>query len=236
MDEKIHGDIYPIIFENAQTMDRPELILANDPRFKQLLMLYECAIMQVNTKLQVLNNEFSHTFKRNPIESIKSRIKTPESIWEKLNRRNLPIDVATIERDLTDIAGIRVICPFQDDIYNVADLLTTQDDVTLVEKKDYIKNPKPNGYRSLHLIIAVPIYLATGKKMMKVEVQLRTIAMDFWASLDHKLRYKKNLKEDVASMLSEELKNCAETSANLDLRMGKIKEFIEDSNNSEGET
>ena len=224
MDEKIHGDIYPIIFENAQTMDRPELILANDPRFKQLLMLYECAIMQVNTKLQVLNNEFSHTFKRNPIESIKSRIKTPESIWEKLNRRNLPIDVATIERDLTDIAGIRVICPFQADIYNVADLLTTQDDVTLVEKKDYIKNPKPNGYRSLHLIIAVPIYLATGKKMMKVEVQLRTIAMDFWASLDHKLRYKKNLEN--SEEIAQELKECADIIAGVDVKMQNIRKKI----------
>ena len=224
MDEKIHGDIYPIIFENAQTMDQPELILANDPRFKQLLMLYECAIMQVNTKLQVLNNEFSHTFKRNPIESIKSRIKTPESIWEKLNRRNLPIDVATIERDLTDIAGIRVICPFQDDIYNVADLLTTQDDVTLVEKKDYIKNPKPNGYRSLHLIIAVPIYLATGKKMMKVEVQLRTIAMDFWASLDHKLRYKKNLEN--SEEIAQELKECAAIIAGVDVKMQNIRKKI----------
>ena len=224
MDEKIHGDIYPIIFENAQTMDRPELILANDPRFKQLLLLYECAIMQVNTKLQVLNNEFSHTFKRNPIESIKSRIKTPESIWEKLNRQNLPIDVATIERDLTDIAGIRVICPFQDDIYNVADLLTTQDDVTLVEKKDYIKNPKPNGYRSLHLIIAVPIYLATGKKMMKVEVQLRTIAMDFWASLDHKLRYKKNLEN--SEEIAQELKECADIIAGVDVKMQNIRKKI----------
>ena len=140
MDETVHSNINPMIFEHIPSMDRPELILANDPRFKQLLMLYECAIMQVNTKLQVLNTEFSHTFKRNPSESIKSRIKTPESIWEKLMRRNLPIEPAAIERDLTDIAGIRVICPFQDDIYNIAELLISQDDVTLVEKKDYIKN------------------------------------------------------------------------------------------------
>lgn len=224
MDDTIHGNINPTIFEHIPSMDRPELILANDPRFKQLLMLYECAIMQVNTKLQVLNNEFSHTFKRNPIESIKSRIKSPESIWEKLMRRNLPIDVNTIERDLTDIAGIRVICPFQDDIYNVADLLTSQDDVTLVEKKDYIKNPKPNGYRSLHLIIAVPIYLATGKKMMKVEVQLRTIAMDFWASLDHKLRYKQNLKN--SEEIALELKECADIIAGVDLKMQNIRKKI----------
>ncbi|MBQ2287617.1 MAG: GTP pyrophosphokinase family protein [Lachnospiraceae bacterium] len=224
MDETIHGNINPTIFEHIPRMDRPELILANDPRFKQLLMLYECAIMQVNTKLQVLNNEFSHAFKRNPIESIKSRIKTPESIWEKLMRRNLPIDASAIERDLTDIAGIRVICPFQDDIYNIAELLISQDDVTLVEKKDYIKNPKPNGYRSLHLIIAIPIYLATGKKMMKVEVQLRTIAMDFWASLDHKLRYKQNI--DNADEIVEELKECADIIAGVDLKMQDIRKKI----------
>lgn len=224
MDETIHGNINPTIFEHIPRMDRPELILANDPRFKQLLMLYECAIMQVNTKLQVLNNEFSHAFKRNPIESIKSRIKTPESIWEKLMRRNLPINASAIERDLTDIAGIRVICPFQDDIYNIAELLISQDDVTLVEKKDYIKNPKPNGYRSLHLIIAIPIYLATGKKMMKVEVQLRTIAMDFWASLDHKLRYKQNI--DNADEIVEELKECADIIAGVDLKMQDIRKKI----------
>ena len=224
MDETIHGNINPTIFEHIPRMDRPELILANDPRFKQLLMLYECAIMQVNTKLQVLNNEISHAFKRNPIESIKSRIKTPESIWEKLMRRNLPIDASAIERDLTDIAGIRVICPFQDDIYNIAELLISQDDVTLVEKKDYIKNPKPNGYRSLHLIIAIPIYLATGKKMMKVEVQLRTIAMDFWASLDHKLRYKQNI--DNADEIVEELKECADIIAGVDLKMQDIRKKI----------
>ena len=224
MGETIHGNINPTIFEHIPRMDRPELILANDPRFKQLLMLYECAIMQVNTKLQVLNNEFSHAFKRNPIESIKSRIKTPESIWEKLMRRNLPIDASAIERDLTDIAGIRVICPFQDDIYNIAELLISQDDVTLVEKKDYIKNPKPNGYRSLHLIIAIPIYLATGKKMMKVEVQLRTIAMDFWASLDHKLRYKQNI--DNADEIVEELKECADIIAGVDLKMQDIRKKI----------
>lgn len=224
MDETIHGDANPTIFENVQSTDRPELILVNNPRFKQLMMLYECAIMQVNTKLQVLNNEFSHTFKRNPIESIKSRIKTPESIWEKLNRRSLPITVAAIENDLTDIAGIRVICPFPDDIYNIADLLIHQDDITLVEKKDYIKNPKPNGYRSLHLIIAVPIYLATGKKMMKVEVQLRTIAMDFWASLDHKLRYKKNLEN--SDEIAMELKECADIIAGVDLKMQNIRKKI----------
>ena len=139
-------------------------------------------------------------------------------------RRNLPIDPISIERDLTDIAGIRVICPFQDDLYDIADLLINQDDVTLVEKKDYIKNPKPNGYRSLHLIIAVPIYLATGKKWMRVEVQLRTIAMDFWASLDHKLRYKQNIEN--ADEIVAELKKCADIISGVDLQMQDIRKKI----------
>jgi putative GTP pyrophosphokinase len=181
--------------------------------------------MEVNTKLHVLNHEFSHTHQRNPIETIKTRIKTPESILEKLNRRNLPVSLESLEKNLTDIAGVRVICPFPDDIYNVAELLTSQDDVVLVERKDYIKNPKKNGYRSLHLIIEIPIFLASGKKPMKVEVQLRTIAMDFWASLDHKLRYKQNLKnsEEIAMQLRE----CADIIAGVDLKMQNIRKKIQ---------
>ena len=155
----------PLLFEDIKGSERPEIILANAPKFKELIMQYECAIMEVHTKLHVLNNEFSHLHQRNPIETIKTRIKTPTSILEKLNRRNLPLCVETLENDLTDIAGIRVICPFPDDIYNVAELLTNQDDVVLVARKDYIKNPKKNGYRSLHLIIEIPIFLASGKRI-----------------------------------------------------------------------
>ena len=162
---------------------------------------------------------------RNPIESIKTRIKTPASILEKLNRRNLPLCVESLENDLTDIAGVRVICPFTDDIYNVAELLTSQDDVILVARKDYIKNPKVNGYRSLHLIIEIPIFLASGKKNMKVEVQLRTIAMDFWASLDHKLRYKQNLKN--SEEIALELRECADIIAGVDLKMQNIRKKIQ---------
>ena len=188
-------------------------------------MQYECAIMEVNTKLHVLNNEFSHMYQRNPIENIETRIKTPASILEKLSRRNLPICVESLENGLTDIAGIRVICPFPDDIYNVADLLTSQDDVTVIARKDYIKNPKPNGYRSLHLIIEIPIFLASRKKNMKVEVQFRTIAMDFWASLDHKLRYKQDLKN--SEEIAAELKECADIIAGVDLKMQNIRKKIQ---------
>ena len=215
----------PLLFEDIKGSERPEIILANAPKFKELIMQYECAIMEVHTKLHVLNNEFSHLHQRNPIETIKTRIKTPTSILEKLNRRNLPLCVETLENDLTDIAGIRVICPFPDDIYNVAELLTNQDDVVLVARKDYIKNPKKNGYRSLHLIIEIPIFLASGKKNMKVEVQLRTIAMDFWASLDHKLRYKQDLKN--SEEITLELKQCADTIAGVDLKMQKIRKKIQ---------
>ncbi len=225
MDEITEEVLTPFLFEDIKTSERPEIILANVPEFKELMMQYECAIMEVNTKLHVLNNEFSHLHQRNPIESIKTRIKTPASILEKLNRRNLPICTDSLENGLTDIAGVRVICPFPDDIYNVAELLTNQDDVITVARKDYIKNPKKNGYRSLHLIIEIPIFLASGKKNMKVEVQLRTIAMDFWASLDHKLRYKQNLKN--SEEIALELRECADIIAGVDLKMQNIRKKIQ---------
>ena len=225
MERTENDNSMPFLFEDIKSSEHPEVILANVPQFKELMMQYECAIMEVNTKLHVLNNEFSHMYQRNPIENIETRIKTPASILEKLSRRNLPICVESLENGLTDIAGIRVICPFPDDIYNVADLLTSQDDVTVIARKDYIKNPKSNGYRSLHLIIEIPIFLASRKKNMKVEVQFRTIAMDFWASLDHKLRYKQDLKnsEEIAS----ELKECADIIAGVDLKMQNIRKKIQ---------
>ena len=225
MERTENDNSMPFLFEDIKSSEHLEVILANVPQFKELMMQYECAIMEVNTKLHVLNNEFSHMYQRNPIENIETRIKTPASILEKLSRRNLPICVESLENGLTDIAGIRVICPFPDDIYNVADLLTSQDDVTVIARKDYIKNPKPNGYRSLHLIIEIPIFLASRKKNMKVEVQFLTIAMDFWASLDHKLRYKQDLKnsEEIAS----ELKECADIIAGVDLKMQNIRKKIQ---------
>ncbi len=186
---------------------------------------YSSAIMEVETKLQVLNAEFSHEYNRNPFESIKSRLKSPESIFEKLERRGFPFTVESIEENLTDVAGVRVICSFPDDIYHLADLLTGQDDIILMRKKDYIKNPKPNGYRSLHLILSVPIFLSNEKKYMSVEVQFRTIAMDFWASLEHKLRYKKVVND--TGEIMEQLKLCADSIEVLDYQMQEIRNQID---------
>ncbi len=194
-------------------------------RFRELMMYYECAMLEVKTKLDVLNKELSLRKSRNPFESIKCRLKTPESIIEKLNRRGIGFSVDNIEKELNDIAGIRVICSFPDDIYDLIDYLLDQDDITLIVMKDYIKNPKPNGYRSVHLIVEVPIFLTDKKKPMRVEVQFRTIAMDFWASLEHKLKYKKNIKK--AEDISEQLFYCAELISQLDARMQQIRDKIE---------
>ena len=194
--------------------------------FKRLMAYYKCAIMEVETKFKVLNQEFSLEYDRNPIETIKTRLKSPDSIVKKLAKKDLPLTVESIEKNLNDIAGVRVICSFPEDIYVLADCLLQQDDIKLIEVKDYIKNPKPNGYRSLHLIVEIPIFLKDEKKNMRVEVQLRTIAMDFWASLEHKLSYKKDIPQDEEELLRRELLDCAQISADLDLRMEKIKNRI----------
>jgi len=203
----------------------PEGLIEQASEFKELMMQYRCALMEVETKLNVLNAEFTMKNNRNPFESIKSRIKTPRSILEKLQRKGYEISVKGIEENLADVAGIRVICSFPDDIYATAKMLTDQDDIRVLEVKDYIINPKPNGYRSLHLILEVPIFLSNEKKNMKVEVQFRTIAMDFWASLEHKLKYKKNIEN--AEEISKELQRCAEASSKLDLRMQALRDRIE---------
>ena len=196
--------------------------------FRHLMTYYRCAIMEVETKFRVLDVQMSLHRESNPIESIKTRLKSPESIFGKLQRRNLPLTLESIENNLFDIAGVRVICSFPEDIYFLAEALLRQDDVTLIERKDYIRNPKPNGYRSLHLIIEVPIFLQNETRRMKVEVQFRTIAMDFWASLEHRLRYKKSLEtnEDYDE-ISRQLKNCAELSAILDRWMENIRGQID---------
>ena len=182
--------------------------------------------MEVETKFKVLNERFSLNHERNPIEMIKTRMKSPESIREKLNRRNLPFSLDSLDQ-IHDIAGIRVICSFVDDIYFLSDCLLKQDDIRLIEKKDYITNPKENGYRSLHLIVEVPVFLEDEKRLMKVEVQLRTIAMEFWANLEHKLRYKKNLPDELVTLTSSELSECAKMSALLDSKMQKVRNIIE---------
>ncbi len=192
----------------------------------KMMAYYRCAVMEIETKFNVLNEHFSLQYDRNPIESIKTRIKSTESLIKKIRNKNLPLRLDAIEQNIHDIAGVRVVCSFQDDIYLLADCLLGQDDITLIRKKDYIKNPKPSGYRSLHLIVEVPIFLQNEKRAMKVEVQLRTIAMDFWASLEHKLRYKKNIPPQEAELLAKELMDCACISSSLDLRMQKVRDRI----------
>lgn len=218
--------------EQAQALEKQYEIIQRQAEklreakpFNRLMTEYASAIMEVETKLKVLNAEFSHEYNRNPFESIKTRLKSPESISEKLERKGFPFSVESIQKNLTDVAGVRVICSFPDDIYRLADLLTGQDDIILVRKKDYIKYPKPNGYRSLHLILNVPIFLSNEKKYMNVEVQFRTIAMDFWASLEHKLRYKKNLN-DTGEIMGQ-LKVCADSIEVLDYRMQEIRNRID---------
>ena len=197
----------------------------------ELMSCYRCALMEVETKFNVLNEELSLQYDRNPIETIKSRLKSPESILEKLNRRNLPITVESIEENITDVAGVRVGCSHTTDIYRLADSFLKQDDVRLIKKKDYIKEPKPNGYRSLHLIVETPIFLSEHKRNMKVEVQFRTISMDWWASLEHKIRYKKNIADTEA--VFNELLECANIGAELDARMERLQLAVA-SENAEG--
>ena len=194
--------------------------------FRRLMACFRCAMMEVETKFRVLNEEFSLRYDRNPIETVKTRLKSLQSIAEKLKRSNQPITIRSIEENLHDVAGVRVICSFYEDVYRLAEALLKQDDVFLVEKKDYIMHPKENGYRSLHLIIETPIYLEEEKRMMKVEIQLRTIAMDCWASLEHQLNYKKEIPEDIRAWMYEELRQCAEMSADLDRRMEAVRQRL----------
>ena len=197
------------------------LVKEQTENFQKLMAYYRCAMMEIETKLNVLNEEFSLQFDRNPISSIKSRIKSPYSIQEKLKKNNFTFSLKNIEENIHDIAGVRVICSFLDEVYTIADAILKQDDITLIEKKDYIKNPKENGYRSLHLIVEVPIFLAQEKRFMKVEIQLRTMAMDFWASLEHQLKYKKDTA--FTEKMAQELKSCAEKSDELDIRMNLLR-------------
>lgn len=195
--------------------------------YMRLMSYYSAAMLEMETKLKVLNIEFNGKFDRNPIETIKTRLKKPRSIMEKMRRIGQPLSVENIERELSDVAGVRVICSFVDDIYNLADMLALQDDVYILKTKDYIKNPKPSGYRSLHLIVETPIFLSNEKRYMRVEVQLRTIAMDFWASLEHKVRYKKDIPEEQIQEIARQLQACAQTVSETDEKMLQIRRQIE---------
>lgn len=221
-----NSELHQSIVNVPDMVQVPEMWVDQARQFQQAMMRYTCAIREVKTKLEVLNDELSVKNQRNPIEMIKSRVKKPKSIVEKLQRRGFEISLESMEKNLDDVAGIRIICSFLDDIYEVADMLIRQDDVKVIAVKDYIQNPKPNGYRSYHMIIEIPVFFSDSKKPTRVEVQIRTIAMDFWASLDHQLKYKKSFIDDNGE-ISEELKQCAEVIAGTDVKMLEIRKKIE---------
>lgn len=204
--------------EHAQIFN--DWLKRNARPYQELMSFFNCAIMEVETKFKVLSEDLSLRYDRNPIESIHTRLKRPESIVNKLIRKQYPLSIDGIEDNIQDIAGVRVVCSFQSDIYMLAKAFLAQDDVTLICKKDYIENPKENGYRSLHLIVSVPIFLHDEKKLMKVEVQMRTLAMDLWASTEHRIRYKKDVQ--ISDQDNRALLRCAETCALIDSQLEKI--------------
>lgn len=195
--------------------------------YKEMRMRYSCAIKEVRTKFDVLNSEFNVRYQRNPITSINSRLKSSTSIMEKLSRKGLSFTIENVEDNLYDVAGIRVVCSYVDDIYVLAEALAQQDDITVIRRKDYIRNPKPNGYRSYHMIVSVPVFFSDQTREMAVEVQIRTIAMDFWASLEHQLKYKQEVPNQAEIVRS--LTACAEQIAAIDEQMWQVRQQIEQS-------
>ena len=189
-------------------------------QFLEMSHLYDGAIREIRTRLEILDREFNIRYASNPIHHIDSRLKSPRSIIEKLQRKGWPVSVESAEEHLNDIAGVRIVCNYIDDIYRLANMLVRQKDLELVCQKDYIRNPKPNGYRSLHLVLRVPVFLSSHTELVPVEVQIRTIAMDFWASLEHQLRYKSDV--EATAPLKDRLQRCAEQSAALDAEMQSI--------------
>ncbi|WP_430735838.1 GTP pyrophosphokinase [Gracilibacillus dipsosauri] len=190
----------------------------------RFMMAYKFALEEVNTKINILQQEFQYMHDYNPIEHVKSRVKSPESIMKKVQKKDLPFDLATIREHIHDIAGIRINCSFVSDIYRIADMLEQQKDITVIQKKDYIKNPKPNGYKSLHLIIQIPIFMSDRVENVFTEIQIRTIAMDFWASLEHKIYYKYN--KVIPEPLQKELKDAALSANELDEKMERIHKEV----------
>ena len=226
MDElELLSDDEQLIMPDILTREQFMKFVEKSSKFEELMMMYRCAIREVQTKLEILNDEFKTKRQRNPIDTIRSRINAPMSIYEKLRRRGYPVSIQSIADNLNDVAGIRVVCPFISDIYDVAKMLISQDDIEVMEVKDYIKNPKPNGYRSLHYVIIIPIFLSSGKEYMKVEVQIRTIAMNFWASLEHQMHYKQFENDEMPEIVNQ-LTDCAESIYHTDVRMQEIREDI----------
>lgn len=208
---------------DGDIMEKLKMVMMQSQSFEEMMMMYKCAIREVRTKAEVLNDEMSVRYHRNPISRITSRVKKPESIAQKLYKKNLPFTVEAIMTNLSDVAGVRIICEFIDDIYTIAAMLAMQDDLKLIKIKDYIKYPKPNGYRSYHMIVEIPVFFSKGKTPMRVEIQIRTMAMDFWASLDHELKYKKDINPEDEEMIANELLACAERIAETDTIMQQIR-------------
>ena len=194
--------------------------------WKTVMFLYQSALKEVGTKLEILNDEFQHVHQYNPIEHIKTRVKTAESIVKKLKRYGYETSIENMVKYINDIAGVRLICSFTSDIYRLAEMIGNQSDLKVLSIKDYIKNPKESGYKSYHMLVSVPIFLSDSVVDTKVEIQIRTIAMDFWASLEHKLRYKKDIPADKAKYLEDEMLACAQISADLDMRMQNVRDVI----------
>ncbi len=213
------GEVQLVCFEKDS-----EEFLQELSDFKELMMMYDCAIKETSARFEILNSELLVRNNHSPISFIKSRLKKPESILNKLKRRGYAVTVQNIRRCLDDVAGIRIICAFIDDIYDVMGMFQIQDDIRILQVKDYIKNPKPNGYRSFHMIAEIPVFFSKGKVFMKVEIQIRTIAMDFWASLEHQMKYKKDV--DYASLIVNELSECADIINQTDMRMQDINHKI----------
>ena len=217
-----------LLFNNHMTLiankEAYEIIKKKSKDYATLMSYYKCAMMEIETKFNVLKEQFSLEQDRNPINSVSSRIKSVHSIREKLERKGHDFTLEDIENNIFDVAGVRVVCSFKQDVYNLADALLKQDDVTLIDTKDYIKYPKDNGYRSLHIIVEIPIFLSHEKRMMKVEIQLRTIAMDFWASLEHQLKYKK--ENEFTEQMIKDLQESADISAELDTKMDNLRRSV----------
>ena len=217
-DENIIIETLPVSVSDEISIPTDFYKMAFD--FQQIMMIYESAIKQIETKLDILKKESTVNRTRNPINTVKSRLKTPESIAKKLEKKGYPVNFESMMKNLNDIAGVRVICPYISDIYTVRDMLLKQPDLTLIHENDYIDNPKESGYRSLHLVMEIPVYLSKTEHNVRVEIQLRTIAMDFWASLEHQLRYKTSAK--VPDSVRRELFRVAETIAMTDREMEEI--------------
>jgi putative GTP pyrophosphokinase len=212
MDDVLEADLEPI-------WDLDEFSKLRD-EFSRFMFSYKFGMEEVATKVGILQQEFQHLQQYNPIEHVTSRLKTPESVLDKIQRKNCPPRFETIRETITDIAGVRVTCSFTSDVYRVSEALTRQDDITVLQIKDYVRQPKANGYRSLHLIVEVPVFLSTGAVSVPVEVQLRTVAMDFWASLEHKIYYK--FHGEVPSEIDRSLEEAATTAARLDTEMERL--------------